>query len=131
MNFSVFLVLYYFLLANATPCDRAINTSWKTVEVVVVNEDDHPIQFQFCQDICQKKYMINPGDNYVFETEQNDPKPLIWKAWFNGISAKPWNMTIWETGDQGFRYFVRKDDAIYRSELDGSNKMVFIKFAII
>lgn len=70
---------------------------------------------------------MNSGEDYVYETDKYNPKSVFLKSWFNGIDNDPLNIIIWETGDQGFWYTVRKDDIIYRSENDGSNEMPFKK----
>uniref|UniRef100_A0AC34RNL4 Uncharacterized protein n=1 Tax=Panagrolaimus sp. JU765 TaxID=591449 RepID=A0AC34RNL4_9BILA len=99
-------------------------------QIKIVNEDDHKIQFQFCQgkNYCSEKVFVESGEDYQYETDKYDPNPVNCKAWFNGISVDPWDFKVWQMGDQSFRYIVRKNDAIYRSEIDGSKEMVFIKF---
>ncbi|KAH7704184.1 hypothetical protein AAVH_28626 [Aphelenchoides avenae] len=85
--------------------------------VAIVNEDDHPIQFELAQkDDSRGKHMIQPGQwlRIDFRPDEEPKKFDVWKG--HGSSK---------------RYTVRKQDGVYtvyKAEINGSGEHEHVKF---
>uniref|UniRef100_A0AC34RRS8 Uncharacterized protein n=1 Tax=Panagrolaimus sp. JU765 TaxID=591449 RepID=A0AC34RRS8_9BILA len=68
------------------------------------------------------------GKEYLFETNQNNEEKVICRAWLTGIGEKPDEFIFWEQNDASYLYTIRENNAIYRSDLDGSSEIRFKAF---
>ncbi|KAH7705104.1 hypothetical protein AAVH_27698 [Aphelenchoides avenae] len=97
--------------------------------VMIVNEDDHPIQFEFAQkDDSRGKHMIQPGQWLQVDFLPNVTTKWWCNAWFNGPDQEPMKFDVWEGHGSSKKYTVRKQVGVYKAEIDGSGEHVHVKF---